>query len=128
MHDTHDRIETVSRQLFVALTSEEIQERGEQLAVKLREITVAYDGAAEDAKEWKAEIAHLETQANETAHVIRERRELRPVDVDIVPNAYGRVSEIRRDTGEIVIMRPISDRERQLSLPKIGAAAETGAA
>ena len=128
MNEIPGRIETVSRQLFVALTAEEIQERGEQLAVKLREIAVAYDGMAEDAKEWKADILHLETEANETAHIIRERRELRPVEVDVVPAADGKVSEVRRDTGEVVAVRPISERERQLSLPKIGlASADAGA-
>ena len=122
-----DRVDTIERELFVDLTSDEVKQRGESLAVLLQEIDGDKAEAKEAAKEAKTEIARKELHARELASTVRSRRELRMVPVDVINVGDGKVNEVRQDTGEVTTTRLMTERERQQMLPRIGEAATDAA-
>ena len=123
-----DRVDTIERELFVDLTSDEVKQRGESLAVLLQEIDGDKAEAKEAAKEAKTAIARKELHARELAGTVRSRRELRMVPVDVINVGDGKVNEVRQDTGEVTTTRLMTERERQQTLPRIGEAAVADAA
>ena len=112
---------TETRFLPVALTPDEIQGRGEQLAQLLDDeaaLTVAHK-AARDAM--RAEADRLYAQIHRLAAIVRERVEERSVAVELRLNlALGLVEEVRTDTGDIVTTRAVTAEDKlraQLTLP-----------
>jgi hypothetical protein len=67
-------------------------------------------------REMKASLADLEAQRMMLATKVRRGEELREVEIEVCASDDGRVQEIRKDTGEIIVTRAPSDEERQLRL------------
>ena len=117
-------LQTLVRDLFVPLGDLDLILKGEALAERLQAIATAEADAREAAKEAKQDIARLKLDAAELARTIRERREMRPVEVDLLAIGDGKVREVRTDTGEVLRERPMTDAERQLSIPRISESAK----
>jgi hypothetical protein len=119
------KIETVDRECYVDLTAPEVQAKGEELALKVQEIDEEVAELKEYTKTEKSRIQGLVNESKKLAECVRQRRELRAVSVDIVDVGEGKVSEVRVDTGEVLRVRPMTDAERQRSLPTIGKGGKT---
>jgi len=113
-------IETIERECYVDLTADEVRVKGEELAHKDLEVMQREEALKAYAKEERAEIEGLVNALHKISEVVRQRRELRMVAVDIVDAGEGRVNEVRRDSGEVLRERAATDREKQMQLPKIG--------
>lgn len=116
---------TFERQLPVRLTTAELEERGWSLAEerkKQRSLESAKKAAADDFKE------RLEANGEEIdrlAGIVHSKCEYRPVQCHEKRDYKRGVIEIvRRDTGEIVETRVMTDAERQRELREIDEEAE----
>ena len=114
------KLETVERECYVDLTPEEVRAKGEELALKIQEIDEDQAELKKYAKTERSRIQGLVNESKKTAECVRQRRELRMVPVDILDAGNGKVHEVRTDTGEVLRERPMTDKERQRSLPAIG--------
>lgn len=109
-------ITTRTDQLPVDLTDDEVFDRGRMLA-QLNGQLVDHNGHAKKVKqELTQEKTSLETEIVLLAKTVRERKELRPVEVQVKQVNAHEVHEFRTDTGEILIKRAITDHERQVEL------------
>lgn len=113
-------IETVEREHFVDLTADEVRTNGEELAQKDLEVMEEEGQLKEYVKTERSRIKSLVLELHKLAETVRQRRELRAVQVDILDAGDGYVSEIRKDTGELLRTRPMTDAEKQRLLPTIG--------
>lgn len=104
---------TVIRSLPVKLTDEELLKVGGQLAATVQE------GRQADLKaQMKARLAELEGRRTNLAYTISRKEEYRDVEVDIFSDYQrGVVEDIRRDSGEVLITRVMTEHERQQQLP-----------
>ncbi len=105
--------------LAVPLTAEERAARSLSYA-QLRE-EIAAKNTAEQArrKDFKEEIAELETEARSLRRVAVSGSEKRQVACeDVADFRRGVVETIRNDTGAIVAVRDLEDPERQMEFAK----------
>lgn len=112
---------TWREELMVTLTSVELLERGEALALQeklWRERETRRKAAQDEANE---ELADIEAEQARLARIVRDKEEPRPVEVLEVRNfTENRVDIVRGDTGEVIRTRVMSDAERQMELvPRI---------
>lgn len=109
---------TVIRSLPVKLTDEELLKVGGQLAATVQDIG-AEEGRQADLKaQMKARLAELEGRRTNLAYTISRKEEYRDVEVDIFSDYQrGVVEDIRRDSGEVLITRVMTEHERQQQLP-----------
>jgi hypothetical protein len=115
---THKVHRTVVRSLPCVLTDEELLKKGSDLATAVQDIATE-EGRQVDLKaSMKARLAEIEARRTQLAIAVSRKEEHRDVEVDIWHD-YQRavVQEIRRDTGEIMNTRVMSDAERQQHLP-----------
>lgn len=115
---THKVHKTVVRSLPCRLTDEELLKAGGDLATAVQDIA-AEEGRQADVKaSMKAKLAEIEARRTQIAIKVSRKEEHRDVEVDIWHD-YQRavVQEIRRDTGEVIGTRVMSDTERQQKLP-----------
>lgn len=109
---------TVIRPLACRLTEEELLQKGQQLAEAVEDIQSEERRQTDIKASMKARLTALEARRDEVSVAIRRREEERDVEVDIWHDfARGIVQDIRRDTGEVIHYRPMSDDERQQGLP-----------
>lgn len=109
--------------LACELTDHQVQERGTQLAHTQQ---LAEQHAVE-AKEVRSKLKDREDELSALlsglARVVRERKEQRPVEVEVRPGRVpGMVEEVRLDTGDVIGTRRMTDDERQgdlLSVPEL---------
>lgn len=101
----------------VKLTEDELLDRGRRLAECHSRIDDA-DAALNEAKaDHKAAVTPIMTEIDTLAATIRRGTEDRSVTCDLVINEpMTRVETVRRDTGEIVRVRPLTEEERQREL------------
>lgn len=102
-----------TRFLQVPLTSDEIRERGEQLAnlIKERDELEVEQKATRDRM--KSAMDSVEGRIHRIARVVNERVEERSVQVELRCNlALGLVEEVRIDTGEIVTSRAATKEDK----------------
>lgn len=101
-----------TRMLPVRLTSEELRERGAELAGDVTKLRTKEEEAKEEAKARKKEIDKVKGRVIDLARVVSEKREDRPVEVIERFDVVGRlVLEIRTDTGEQIGSRPMTPAE-----------------
>jgi hypothetical protein len=101
-----------------ALSPEEVRQRGEAVARLLKERDDLDFETKQYAKERREEIGELELQIARVAIQIRERQEYRPVEVVCLRNpGEATVVWVRRDTGEVIRQRPMTEEEKQERLP-----------
>ena len=123
---------TTKRLLPCKLTDEEVAERAQELAraeIYRGQITADFEAASEDWKGQKKLWESKELTASEAClrlgRVVKNREEDREVEcVSEVRNAQFFL--VRTDTGEVVIQRPATVEEMQMTLDEIGAEALEG--
>ena len=112
-----------SRILPVALTPDEVRERGELLARELETLANMETQQTAEKKEMKDDLDTQYGQVNQIARVVRDRIEQRPVEVECRLNmALGLVEEVRVDTGEIITTRNFREGDKlrlQQQLPGV---------
>lgn len=109
---------TVVRSLPCRLTDEELLKAGSDLATAVQDIAAEENRQVDLKATMKAKLAEIEARRTQIAIKVSRKEEYRDVEVDIWHD-YQRtvVQEIRRDTGEILGTRVMSDSERQQHLP-----------
>jgi len=120
---------TVKRFLACKLTDDEVAVRAQELANAEHhrgQIISDFDAASEDWKGQKKLWESKELTSSEAClrlgRVVKTRTEERDVECLItVQNAQFYLT--RTDTGEVVIQRPATQEEMQMSLPEIAEAA-----
>ena len=112
-------VETSTRQtLKCVLTDAERLEKGQQLADCQNERGIIEEEQDQVKSQFKARLSANEGQASSLGAALRAGYEYRSVDCRVVKNyGTGRVHTIRKDTGETVEARDMSDEERQMGLP-----------
>ena len=113
-------LERITRELPCELTHADLVRAVKDLGAVLE--ATAHEEARQKAakKEMASKLAELEMQRQELGAKITTGRELRPVAVDVVADyERGTAQEIRTDTYEPVVTRPLSWEEKQLGLPKL---------
>ena len=113
-------LERITRDLPCELTHADLVRAVKDLGAVLE--ATAHEEARQKAakKEMASKLAELEMQRQELGAKITTGRELRPVAVDVVADyEKGTAQEIRTDTYEPVVTRPLSWEEKQLGLPKL---------
>lgn len=111
------RTVTVTRTLPVKLDSFEIDELATRMAQAWREAREKEDELKEHKNKVKAEIGELYAEHDHLAAVVRERQEDREVEcLDQYDYVLGMIITVRKDTGEKVDERRMSEEERQTNL------------
>lgn len=103
--------------LPVPLTETEVRIKGEELAALERCIADIEAEKSAAAKRLGDAVKEGRAKALEIAQMIESREELRPVQVVEHPD-FGRqvVDLVRVDTGVVIRSRPMTERDRQVSL------------
>ena len=109
-------MEPKTMRLPVPLLDEEVQARATEAAELMLEIDTDEEAEADRKREWKAGIEARKRKMRELSRAVRERAEHRLVEVEEVPSAGRSTMDIyRRDTGELVYSRPMTDSEHRLA-------------
>lgn len=111
-------LKKVTRNLPCRLTEGELLARADDLSVVVQE-TTAEEGRQTDVKaQMKARLTELDARKTRLAITIGRKEEYRDVEVEHLADLQaGTVSVIRTDTGESIETRPMTEQERQTSLP-----------
>jgi hypothetical protein len=109
---------TIVRSLPVRLTDEELLKKGSDLATAVQDIATEEGRQVDIKASMKAKLAEIEARRTQLAIAVSRKEEHRDVEVDIFHD-YQRavVQDIRRDTGEVLSTRVMSEEERQIGLP-----------
>jgi hypothetical protein len=105
-------MDTIMRSCPVKLTEAEKNERGYQMGLQVKA-----KAAAEREKEtanagFKSRIQTAEAEITLLSQVLVSGEEHREVECDQIPNRVeGTCQIVRRDTGEVVTERPLTDKE-----------------
>ena len=109
-------MEPKTMRLPCPLTDDEVQARATEAAELMLEIDTEEEAEADRKREWKAAIEARKRKMRQLSQCVRERAEHRPVEVEEVPSAGRSTMDIyRRDTGELVYSRPMTDSEQRLA-------------
>lgn len=109
---------TVVRSMPCKLTEDELLKVGGELAATVQDIESEDRRQADVKAQMKSRLTELEARRSRLAITVSRREEHRDVQVEIWHDYQrGIVQDIRRDTGEIVHTRPMTDEERQVKLP-----------
>jgi hypothetical protein len=94
------------------LTSEELEQKGQDLATICEEISQVEAEKSDTAKQFKERLERLEAKKSVLARQVKTRSEEREVEVHALLLVDDRtVRTVRTDTGETVRQRPASERE-----------------
>lgn len=118
-----------TRELGVPLTREEIQDHATKLADTVTEIRELEDAKKASADHYKALITDQEKIQNRVSALIRQGHDVKPVPCAWIFEVAGRDDAgkfirdpnyktiIRKDTGAVIEVKPITADERQMGLP-----------
>lgn len=113
-------IKTSTRKLACKLTDDELRSKGDELAVTCQEIKNQETKDKQIRDQLKMELSALQSKQGSLALIISRREDYRDVEVTTeyieTGDAQGQVMEKRTDTGEVIIIRPPMDSERQPKL------------
>lgn len=111
-------LKSLTRNLPCRLTDDELRQRGDSLAEVVQELHAEDDRQADVKAQMKARLTELEAKQTRYAIVISRREEYRDVECDLFADTVrGTVDIVRRDTGDTIETRPITEDERQRALP-----------
>ena len=109
--------------LRCALTADEVRQKGETLASKLRELDRVETERKDAADTFRREEKRVEHEVRDLTHDISTREESRMVLCYEIPDFEANmVSIIRNDTGEAHKSRPMRAEERQTNITDITSA------
>lgn len=107
-----------TRNLKVELTPEEIAKRAIAMAGQHAELARVTLEEAEIKKQYKATLARIEAEITEQVVAVNSGFVYREVECEDIEDWDGkRIVSVRRDTGEEIDQRPMTEKERQLELP-----------
>jgi hypothetical protein len=111
-------VKTESRNLPVKLTEMELRERGDSLAAVIQDLTAEESRQIDVKTQMKARLTELDAKKSQLAITISRREEYRDVLVEIWHD-YDRmkVCVVRRDSGEEIHTRAMTQEELQRPLP-----------
>jgi hypothetical protein len=114
-----ERLYTEDRELPCPLTDPELLAKGDALAAALQDLEAEKDGQATAKAQMKERLEALNNDVNRISRQIQERREFRmvPVDIEVKDSGKALVCEVRKDTGEIIRERFMTEDERARPLP-----------
>lgn len=114
---------STKKQLRCKLDDAELIEFGERLA------SVSYDKASTEENfnavkaEWKSKLASLDAEGARLAGIVRSKFEVRDVEVSLIRDySTGEYQEVRTDTEEVILKRPLETHERQMDLAAVNEA------
>lgn len=111
-------LKTITRNLPCRLSDDELRQRGDALAETCQELHAEEQRQTDVKAQMKARMTELEAKQTRLSIVISRREEYRDVPCDQFGDTVrGTVDIVRRDTAEVVETRPMTDSERQQSLP-----------
>lgn len=106
-----------TRELSCGLTREEVEERAQEAASILERRDQREADLKEQQKRWKNEISQLDLEHRILSSEVRSKTTTRAVECErIFDYDAGKVTEMRRDTGEVLHTRNMNDTERQKDL------------
>lgn len=107
-----------TRSLPVKLTEDELRERGDSLAAVIQDINAEENRQVDMKTQMKARITELDAKQTQLAITISRREEYRDVTVDVYHDFDKlKVETVRRDTGECIHRREMTQEELQRPLP-----------
>lgn len=111
-------LRTETRFLPVKLDADELRDRGDKLAAVIQDLNAEENRQVDLKAQMKARLSELDARKTQLAIMISRREENQDVTVDIFHD-FGRfvVSSVRRDTGEELSSRRMTEEERQQTLP-----------
>lgn len=111
-------VRTESRHLPVKLDDHELRERGDQLAAVIQDMNTEEKRQTDAKAGMKARLAELDAKKTQLAITIARHEEDRDITVDVI-HRFDKfiVESVRQDTGEVVTSRPMTEIERQQTLP-----------
>lgn len=109
---------TENRSLPVKLTETELRERGDSLAAVIQDLNAEENRQVDMKTQMKARITELDAKQTQLAITISRREEYRDVTCDVWHD-YDKlkVETVRRDTGETIHARGMTQEEMQRPLP-----------
>jgi len=111
-------IRTETRSLPVKLHEDELRDRGDKLAAVIQDLNAEEDRQVDVKAQMKARLSELDAKKTQLAIVISRREEYRDVPVDVFADYAKQIVEaVRRDTGEVLTTRRMTEEERQQPLP-----------
>jgi hypothetical protein len=106
-----------TKDLPVVLTNRELRVRADELAKTVDHVKHIKAEKKANATKFKTQIEEAEGKIGDLATVVKERKELRPVEVVWEANYERSTMElVRLDTGEAIQVRSMTDKERQRQL------------
>lgn len=112
------KIEPFRQNLPVVLKREELEERAQRAAHLLQDHDAMQHDHKEQAKTNKLELEKVASNLREVSRTVREGKEYRDVPCERVFNwTSGTVTDVRKDTGEVLQERAMTDAEAQKALP-----------
>lgn len=106
-----------TRELKCALTREEVEERAQEAASVLERRDQREAELKEEAKRWKNVIAQLDVEFRMLSSEVRNKATTRSVECERVYDYDAKkVTEFRRDTGEVLHVRNMAESECQKDL------------
>lgn len=111
-HDMSDETTMRTMALPCRLTDHEVRERAHESAELLQEIDTDEESEAARRRLFKEQLEAKKTRLRDLMCAVRERTERRPVEVEYIASLHRSTMEtMRRDTGEVVYSRPMTDAE-----------------
>ena len=111
-------IKKTKQHLPCKLTEDELKAKSRELATTVQEINSEEDRQKNIKDQLKAKMSELESRQSRLAGEVAREEVYRDVEVEVrYDDKSDKVTEVRTDTGEVLITRKIWDDERQLVLP-----------
>lgn len=109
---------TEVRSLPVKLNEHELRERGDLLAAVIQDLNAEENRKVDMKTQMKARLTELDAKQTQLAITISRREEYQDVTCDVWHD-YDKlqVETVRRDTGETINRRGMTQDERQQPLP-----------
>ena len=98
------------------LNDQEVLEQSMELAHTIQELADETDSQAGIKAIMKAKLMELDAKQSRLAAVVSTRTDYRDVEVEVALTDDAMAQETRKDTGEIMLTRPLREDEKQLQL------------
>lgn len=107
----------ITKRLGCLLSDEERLEFADQLAEANERVESAKSAKKSMMKQMQSEIDVAEAHRDNVNNIVSSKTEYRDVDVRVIWNYdKGRIIQIRTDTGEQIVDRPMTQKEKQQNL------------
>lgn len=117
-NDTRTKTTVENRMLKCDLTEKELLAAGADLASKLDDLKTCQAEKESVNKSYKAKEAEFEAQIQKGQILVRNKYDIRSVECENVQDFRSLTCTVtRKDTGETVLVRKLTEDEKQSTLP-----------